>query len=113
MEVYKQFLGSVIRWILTLFFGWLIQQGIVSESDASIWIPQIAVGILGIFIPLVVSLWQKIQARLEFLVAQRLPVSATTAEVKEAVAVAVATNDMSITEQVKVAVAPDSTKAVI
>lgn len=111
MEVYKQIAGSVIRWGLTIFFAYLVRKGIVSESEASTWIPMLVVGIIGLLVPLALSFWQKIQARLEFLVAQRLPVTATTAEVQEAVAVA--TNEMGIVAQAQVAIAPDSLKAVI
>jgi hypothetical protein len=85
MSIYKQLAASVLRWALTIFFAYLVRKGMVSEADASVWIPEMAVGIVGVLAPLLWGLWQKIQNRLALQVAVDLPPGAPLINVKAVV----------------------------
>jgi len=86
MNIWKQFATTVIRWLLTLISAWLIRKGVISESDASVWIPEMALGIVTALVPLLWALWTRIQHRVGFLTALELPANAHPLDVKDAVA---------------------------
>src|SRR5688572_15084305 len=84
--IYKQFATTVVRWFLTIISAWFIRKGIISEGDASAWLPEMAAGIVGALASLGWALWTRIQHRIGFLAALDLPSGSQPSDVKEAVA---------------------------
>lgn len=82
---YKQLLTTLVRWLLTLGSAWMIRKGMISQEDASAWLPEIAGGIVIALGSLGWALWSRIQERVGFLVALRLHEEATQGDVKQVV----------------------------
>jgi hypothetical protein len=99
-SAWKLFASTVIRWLLTIVSAWFIRKGIISEGDATLWIPEMTAGILGVLASLGWALWTRIQHRVGFLAALELPAKATPSDVREVVA------DLTVTEKVTAALEP-------
>jgi len=74
-------LGSIARWALAIFAGWLVKAGIWTESEATSYI---AAGALAI-VALGWSFYQKYKSRITFLSALTLPEGATENQAKKVV----------------------------
>lgn len=77
----QQFLGSLVRWGLTLGSGWLMARGTLKDGIDTEVIAAVAMAVP----PLLWGLWQKVKSRTAFKVALDLPAGATEADVKEAI----------------------------
>lgn len=99
-SIYKRLATAIVRWLLNIAATWLISKGVISQTDADSWLPEIALGIVLALASLGWSLWAKIADRVGFLTALNLPAQATPQDVKEAVA------ELSPTEKITKALEP-------
>lgn len=74
MNVWTAFVGSIVRWILTALFAGLVAKGIVDKETAQATADSgamaITAGVLGLIVPLLWSLYQKVVAKVTVMVAQ-------------------------------------------
>jgi hypothetical protein len=80
-ELWRSFIGSLVRWLLAGIAGYAVRQGIITEQMSIELVAAIAVGAAG----LIWSLWNKYKGRLRFLKALEMPPGADEADVERAV----------------------------
>jgi hypothetical protein len=92
--MYKQILGTFVRWALTAVSAWLISKGIISQEQSDAWMTELVIGIVGATVPLLWALWNRVSHRVGFLTALQLPAGSTPQDVQEV------TKDLSATDKV-------------
>lgn len=105
MNVWYQFLASLIRYLLAAVLGALVVRQIIPDDLAATiagmldsLAGSVAVGLLGVCLPLLWSWWNKIKAKVAQKTALELPPGATPARLEDAM------NQKTVTEKVKEAV---------
>lgn len=76
-------LGSILRWGLAIFAGYLVKAGTWEATEAETYVGAAALALLA----LGWSLWQKYHARIKLLVALTLPHGSTEKDVNAKVAI--------------------------
>ncbi len=75
-------LGSILRWMLSIGAGYLVEHGIWSQSEASTYVAGAALAALS----LGWSLWAKYHSRIKFLTALEAPAGSTESDVTATIA---------------------------
>ena len=73
----QEAIGSILRWVLAIGAGYLVQHGIWTQGDASSYVAAAAMGLVA----LGWSMWQKYGARVKLLTALTMPSGTTENEV--------------------------------
>lgn len=76
-ELFKTWIGVIIRMALTVFSTWLVSKKLLTPDQATGMLDHVAVGIAGVAATLAWSLWQKYRSKLKFFTALELPANAT------------------------------------
>src|SRR5690242_3106065 len=83
--IYKQIGITILRSLLTIAFASLVNHGLITEQQASAWVPEVAAGLFGLLVTLGFAVWSKVKHRVGFLAALELPAQSTPSDVKAAV----------------------------
>lgn len=85
-ELFKSWIGVIIRMALTIFSTWLISKKILTPDQATGFLDSVTVGITGFVATLAWSLFQKYRSKLKFFTALELPANANAETVKTVIA---------------------------
>lgn len=80
--LFKEALGSILRWLFSGIAGFFVQRGIWTDNDAKTYVAAGALALLA----LGWSLWQKYGARLKLVTALISPVGTTENQVTQKIA---------------------------
>jgi len=84
-ELAKAYLGSIVRWLLTLVSAYLVSKGIVGENVASQFNDAAALGVAGVLISLLWGLWNKYRANFKIDRALALPAGTSRTDLERKV----------------------------
>lgn len=71
-------LGSILRWGLAVLAGFLVQHGVWTSTEATMYVAAASLALLSLGL----SLWNKYRGRLTLLTALTMPVGTTENDVK-------------------------------
>jgi len=86
--LFVQFLGSLVRWAMTILFSWLVYHGVIEKTDADVYLKELAsastvLWLVGLLAPLAWGLWAKYASQLKFLTGLTMHPGTTEQEVKD------------------------------
>lgn len=81
-DIYKNMIGSLVRWLMSGAAGYLIAHGWLTtgQADQLLFTLGLAISAIGL------SLWQKYRQKLKLFTALEMPAGSTPAQVNEVIA---------------------------
>ncbi len=77
-----EILGTLVRAVLMVLAGWMIEHGVWTAEQAGRYVPYLSGGVVVLLVAVGWGVWQKVKARAKFLLALESPQGTSEAAIK-------------------------------